>query len=68
MTTTKIKFLLLCLANLGLLFKLYAGDTVFTDLMKYRLKGKVKSVLETRYAVADKSDKASENKLVFQKK
>lgn len=37
------------------------------DLEKFRLKGKVKSILETKYAIPDKSDKTVDKKVLYQK-
>lgn len=42
-------------------------DGHLNDLEKYRLKGKVKSIMETKYAIPDKSGKSDVNKVLYQK-
>jgi len=39
----------------------------FTDLVKYRLKGKVKSVMEIKYTLDGKGKKATRDRIVYQK-
>jgi hypothetical protein len=67
MTTTSMKFLMFSLVNLGLLFNLFSSDPEFNDLMKFRLKGSVKSVMETRYTLEGKGKNAVKDKTIFQK-
>jgi hypothetical protein len=67
MTTTNMKFLMFLLVNLGLIFNLFLGDSEFNDLMKYRLDGNVKSVMETRFTLDGKGKNAARNKIIFQK-
>jgi hypothetical protein len=50
---------------------LFIGFTVpvyeLNDLGKYRLKGKVKSVMEIKYTAGEKADSAQKGKLMYQK-
>jgi hypothetical protein len=59
-----------CLIPLFLL-ALFQGGTIpkkgITDLEKYRLKGKVKSMMETRYTVGEGADSLTKDKILYQK-
>jgi hypothetical protein len=63
----KIVFLLFSLATCGLFIGLITPVPKFTDLDKYRLKGKVKSMREIKYTLAEEGDAANRDKILFQK-
>jgi hypothetical protein len=67
MATTNIKLFLLSLINLGLLFEYNTGGSTINDLTRNGLKGKVRSVMETKYAFPDKDSKESENQAIYQR-
>jgi hypothetical protein len=67
MATTNIKLCLLSLINLGLLFELFTGGSTINDLTRYGLKGKVRSVMEIKFAIPDKDSKESENQAIYQR-
>lgn len=63
----KIALLLFPLATFALFVGLIIPVPKFTDLDKYRLKGRVKSVMEIKFTIAEKGDGARKNKILFQK-
>jgi hypothetical protein len=63
----KIVFILFSLASFGLFIALIIPETKFTDLNKYWLKGKVKSVREIKYSLSDEGDGARRDKILYQK-
>jgi len=58
---------LILLATFGLFISLIDPGPKFTDLDKYRLKGRVKSVREIKYSLAEEGDAARRDKVLFQK-
>ena len=63
----KIVLLLFSLASSGLFVSVFIPVPKFTDLDKYRLNGKVKSVREIKYALANEENTAMRDKVLFQK-
>jgi hypothetical protein len=58
---------LILLATFGLFISLIDPGPKFTDLDKYRLKGRVKSAREIKYSLAEEGDAARRDKVLFQK-
>lgn len=67
MTRPILKIGLLCLIISGFFSSLVIPAEDFNDLMKYRLKGKVRSVKETRYALSGKEKDSGKERIVYQK-
>jgi hypothetical protein len=67
MENTQLQRILLSMATLGLFIGLTVPVYELNDLEKYRLKGSVKSVMEIRYSLAEESDSALKDKIIFQK-
>lgn len=57
----------LSVAACGLFIAFIAPAEEFNDLAKYRLKGSVKSLMEIKYALGEKSDSAVKGRIMFQK-
>lgn len=63
----KLWVILFTMAACGLLMSVIIPTFIMNDLVKYRLKGKVKSVMEYKYTAGEKSDSAQKGKIVYQK-
>jgi hypothetical protein len=63
----KLSCMLFAIAACGLFIGFIFPADKFNDLEKYRLKGSVKSVMEIKYALGEKSDSASKGKIMYQK-
>lgn len=63
----KFVLFLFLLATFGLFISLIDPESKFTDLDKYRLKGKVKSMREIKYARAAEGDAGRRDKVLFQR-
>lgn len=63
----KIAFLLFSLVSCGIFISLINPDPKFTDLDKYRLKGKVKSLREIKYSISEEGESSRRGNILFQK-
>lgn len=63
----KSGYSLFILATIGLFISLRDPAPKFTDLDKYRLKGKVKSLREIKYTLSEDGNATMRNKVLFQK-
>jgi hypothetical protein len=63
----KLSFILFSIAGCGLFMSIIIPAFVMNDLEKYRLKGKVKSVMEYKYTLGEKEDSATKGKIIYQK-
>jgi hypothetical protein len=67
MSSTINKITISLILATGVLCSYIIPADELNDLEKFRLKGKVRSVMETKYAVLDKSDKSAGNTIIYQK-
>jgi hypothetical protein len=67
MSSTINKITISLILATGVLCSYVTPADELNDLEKFRLKGKVRSVMETKYAVLDKSDKSAVNTIIYQK-
>jgi hypothetical protein len=63
----KLTFILFSIVLCGLFMSIIIPTFIMNDLVKYRLKGKVKSVMEYKYTLGEKEDSATKGKIIYQK-
>jgi len=67
MKNSFLKIIVFCLVVIVILASFAHPAPDINDLEKHRLKGKVRSVMETKYSIEGKEINAAEDKIVYQK-